>query len=155
MPSIVLTIGQDGKPCGMSATDQAHYGRFRRRVMDMKPGETISFSWETPRSPELHRRHFLMLKWIFENQEVFSTDDELRKWTERGARHVEVMSAAGLVLERVKSISYAELDDDEFRELHKRVKAFLLTHEALTKLWPHAAVGHSYDAMRHMLEEGL
>lgn len=156
MPSIVITLGQDGKPCGLSRDDQAQYERWRRRVQDMEPGETLEFSWEAPRSPAFHRRYFLMLKWLFENQEVFRCSEEMRKWAERGARHVEVLGGPeGLQIEIVKSIAHTKLDDDLFKALWIRVKAFLLTPEALTRLWPHAPVAHSYEAMRHLLEEGL
>lgn len=156
MPTVVLTLGQDGKPKGLSREDQAHYRRWRKRVKTLEPGQTLQFSWSVPRSPELHRRHFLMLKWIFENQETFRSAEELRKWTERGARHVEVLSGpGGALFERAKSIAYDELDDDQFRELHQRVKAYLLTAEALKKLWPHAPTENAYDALNHLMENGL
>lgn len=155
MPSITLTLGQDGRPQGLTREDQSHYRRWRARVEALKPGETIAFSWATPRTPEIHRRHFLMLKWIFENQEVFDSQEDLRSWTEIGARHVHVFYVEGLRFEMPKSIAYECLDADEFKELHKRVKDFLLSHEALKELWPHSPVGVSYAAMLHLIEEGL
>jgi hypothetical protein len=153
MPTVVLTLGQDGKPRGMTDDDQAHYQRWRRRVQEMKPGDTLSFSWDTPRAPELHRRYFASLSWVFENQEVFTCEREMRKWVERGARHVEVIAGPeGAQFECAKSISYESLDADEFCELYKRAKAFLLSADAIKKLWPAGNVAQAYEALEAALE---
>lgn len=153
MPQIALTLGQDGKPQGLTKDDAAHYRRWRRRVKNLAQGEVIVFSWGDPRAPEIHRRHFALLNTIFENQEVFACEREFRKWAERGARHVEVLEHGGVKFEVAKSVAYDQLDGPEFLELHQRVKSFLLSHKALRELWPHAEVGVAYDALLCLMEE--
>lgn len=153
MPQIAITLGQDGRLQGLTKDDAAHYKRWRRRVESMKPGEVVAFSWSDPRAPEIHRRHFALLNTLFENQEVFACEREFRKWTERGARHVEVLEHGGLKFELVKSVAYDQLDGSEFVELHQRVKAYLLTHAALMHLWPHVDPCVSYEALKSLIEE--
>lgn len=153
MPQIAITLGQDGRLQGLTKDDAAHYKRWRRRVESMKPGEVVAFSWSDPRAPEIHRRHFALLNTLFENQEVFACEREFRKWTERGARHVEVLEHGGLKFELVKSVAYDQLDGSEFVELHQRVKAYLLTHAALKHLWPHVDPCVSYEALKSLIED--
>lgn len=150
MPTITLTIGQDGKPCGLGPEDRSHYARFKEQLKAMQHGDTMEFTYAPPRNPALHRFHFKMLGWVFENQEVFTSDKEFREWVERGARHVEVVALAGVdgvQIERVKSVCYAEMDGAEFAEHHRRVKAYLLSGDALKKLWPAVEVGRAYEAL--------
>lgn len=154
MPDIVITVGPDGKACGLGQEDQAHFRRFVRRLRQMEPGETLVMSWSVPRSPALHRRHFGMLGQIFDNQERFESEEEFRKWSERGARHVDVLEGPnGMRIEQARSISYETLDDDEFRELHQRVRRFLLSEVALHELWPHVSTAVAYDGMLILMEE--
>lgn len=152
MPEITLTLGQDGRLCGLTNEDEAHLRRWHRRLESLRPGQNITFSWSEPRSGVFHRRHFAVLNEIYDNQEIFTSRKEFREWTERGARHVMVLEHGGVEYEIAKSISYDSLDDAEFLELHQRVKAFLLSHKALRKLWPHAEVGNAYQAVLFILE---
>lgn len=155
MPSLVLTVGQDGKFCGLTHEDQVQFKRWCNRAKEMKPGETLSFTYEIPRSQKMHSRYFVALQQIWENQEVFRSVDELRVWAEQGAGHVERLNVEGVTVERVKSISYDELDDDPFFVLFSKVKAFILSHKGLRKLWPHSPTGAAYEAAHHILEHGL
>ncbi|HET6788022.1 MAG TPA: hypothetical protein VFH49_08685 [Aquabacterium sp.] len=153
MPTIVITPSQDGGLEGASWQDKRHYERWKARVRELKPGDTLEFTWKSPRSPEFHRRHFAILNRVFENQEVFEGEYEFRKWAELGANHCTwVPGPNGRPQAIPKSIEYASLDDDEFRELHAAVKAFLRTTHALKTLWPHVSPDKSWEALDHMLE---
>lgn len=152
MPEIVLTIGQDGKPTGLTDDDSKAYTLFRRRIKAMKPGDIIGFSWGAARSPKVHAAYFKCLQLVFENQDRFESFVEFREWAERGARHVDVFESGGVQFERVKSIRHDELDDDAFRLLFNRVKAFLLSARSLAHLWPHAKLGDTYAGALALLE---
>lgn len=153
MPQVTVTVGQDGRLCGLTSADQELYQRFRNRVESIGPGDVLTFSWEPPRSAGLHRYHFKLLGRIFDNQEVFRSHDEFRQFVLLGAGHVIVMHACGIEFQMADSVSYEQLDDDKFRDVHKRVMAFLLTEKALRKLWPHADVNTSFQAVKWMMEQ--
>lgn len=154
MPEIVLTIGQDGKPAGLTEDDDKAYALFRRRLKGMQPGDVLGFSWGEVRAKKVHAAYFKSLSVVFSNQARFDSFNEFREWAERGARHVEIFVSEGVEFERVRSVRHDELDDDEFRILFSRVKAYLLTDRALTHLWPHAPHGAAYEGA-HALLEGL
>lgn len=152
MPTITLTVDECGKPKGVSADDQAMYARWRARVREMRPGDTVQFSYDVARCERLHGKYFKVLAILLENQEAFGTERELRDWVERGARHVETLKVGDTDVERVKSINYATLDGDEFALFFNKVTGFLLSHEALKRLWPNVDVSVSYDGMLAILE---
>lgn len=153
MPQVTVTLGQDGRLCGLTPADHEQYVRWRNRVESMQRGEVLTFTWTPPRSPNVHRFHFALLGNIYENQEVFRSYKEFRQWVLLGAGHVTVIQACGIEFEMADSVSYEELDDDQFRDVHKRVSAFLLTEKALRRLWPHADVNTSFQAVKFMMEQ--
>ena len=152
MPDVVLTIGQNGKPVGLTEEDNKAYALFRARLQKMEPGQTIAFSWCPARAPKVHAAYFKSLNLIFENQEPFITFTDFREWVERGARHVEIFTQDGVEFERVLSIKHEELDDDAFRLLFSRAKSYLLSPEALHKLWPHIKTADAYAGALAILE---
>jgi hypothetical protein len=153
MPTIVITRGDDGKVDGLSWADQRAYRRFKRRLDGMVPGDTLEFSWKAARSAGFHRRHFLMLRWVFDNQETFVGEYELRKWGEIGAGHCAwIPGADGEPQAIPKSIDYMSLDDDEFRELHLAVKDFMRSPRGLATLWPHADPIQAWHAIDQIME---
>ncbi len=153
MPSMVITPSPDGGLMGVSEGDQRHYARFKRRLGELQPGDTLAFSYRPPRSPVFHRRHFAVLGEIFHNQEIFAGDYEFRKWAEMGAGHVAwVPGPSGVPQAIPKSIDYESLDDDEFRELHTAVMDFIRSARGLSTLWPHAKAMDAWLAVDHIIE---
>lgn len=153
MPTIVITRADDGKVCGLSDIDQRAYRRFKKRIDTMAPGDTLEFTWKAARSPQFHRWHFLMLRWIFDNQEVFAGEYEFRKWAEMGAGWCSwIPGPSGVPQAIPKSIDYVTLDDDEFKELHTAVKDFIRSPRGLATLWPHAEPGEAWQAVDHLME---
>lgn len=152
MPEVTIEKDQQGRLQGVTDTDKALYLKWRDAVTNLKPGQAVSFSFELPRDPAFHCMHFKMLSCIFDNQEVFDSDAKFREWVERGAGHTETIGVGDAEFERVKSVSYAELDDAEFRKMHADVKRFLLSETALRRLWPHVPVGTAYAGMVTIME---
>jgi len=152
MPTIMLTVDECGRPVGVTADDQVMYARWRARVREMRPGDTVQFSYDVARCEKLHGKYFKVLAVLLDNQEIFQTERELREWVERGARHVETLKVGGTDVERVRSVNYASLDGDEFALFFNKVTGFLLSHDALRRLWPSVDVSVSYDGMQAILE---
>lgn len=153
MPTIVVTPGQDGKLEGLSWSDKRAFARFTRRARELQEGDTLEFSWKVARSPGFHKRHFALLRNVFDNQEVFEGEYEFRKWAEMGAGHCSwVPGIDGKPQAIPKSIDYASLDDDEFRELHLAVKNFIRSPRGLATLWPHVPEQVAWLAVDNLLE---
>lgn len=75
---------------------------------------------------------------IFDGQERFSDFNQFRNWLKIGAGHVDWMPGAkGGIVPLPKSISYADLEEDEMREVHEAMMAFLRGPHAAPYLWKH------------------
>ena len=152
MSAVVLTKGQTGKLEGMGEKGERLYAKFRKRVDEMRPGDTIGFSYKVPRSPKFHRLHMAMIGELFDNQEQFSDDYQFRKWLEVGAGHCDfVPGPKGRMVALPRSIDYESLDDEEFSTVHSGVKAFLRTEHAARFLWPEVAVAQSLAGIEAIL----
>jgi hypothetical protein len=138
MSKVVLRIDERGKLTGLTEKDTRAYGRFRKKLDNLRPGDTLAFDFKLPRSPKFHRLHFAMLGAFFATQEVFDDADRMRKWMEVGAGHVDFMPGPdGSLVALPKSISYEALDDTEFHDVHEGIKAFMRSPIAYRYLWPH------------------
>jgi hypothetical protein len=135
---VILCIDERGKLAGIDDKNDRAYGRFRKKLENLRPGDTLAFDFKIPRSPKFHRLHFVMLGAFFATQEVFDEDERMRKWMEVGAGHVDFMPGPdGQLVALPKSISYESLDDEEFHAVHESVKAFMRSPQAYRYLWPH------------------
>ncbi len=154
MPRIALQAGLDGKLAGLTDADQRKYDRFRGKVRTMTAGDSIAFEYRVPRSPKFHRRHFLILGTVFDNQEAFVDDYQFRKWTEVGAGHFDMVPGpSGALFPLARSINYESLDDHEFSAVHDGVIAFLRSLEATRHLWPQVSDRVGLVAMDNILME--
>jgi hypothetical protein len=137
MAKITLERAETGKLDGLSEADKRAYARFRKAVENMDRGDTLAFEFKLPRSPQFHKRHFVILGSIFDAQDTFTDRVQMRKWLEVGAGHADyVPGADGDLVAIPKSIDYESLDDAEFAEHHRSVIAFLRESHAYGFLWP-------------------
>lgn len=138
MAEVLLVKGEDGKLQGWGEAGARTWHRFMAAVKDLAVGELIRFVYRVPRSPGFHRMHFLMLRAVFEGQEQFDDDEKFRKWCEVGAGHCDILPGPmGRMVAIPRSISYEALDDEEFRDVHDKVKDFLRSPYATRFLWSH------------------
>lgn len=138
MSKVILRLDERGKLTGLTDKDTRAYGRFRKKLENLRPGETLAFDFKIPRSPRFHKLHFVMLRAFFETQEVFDDEERMRKWLEVGAGHCDfVPGPHGNLIAIPLSISYEALDDVEFHRVHESVKAYLRSPHAYRYLWPH------------------
>lgn len=138
MSKVILHIDERGKLAGIDEKNDRAYGRFRKKLENMRPGDTLAFDFKLPRSPKFHRLHFAFLGALFDTQEVFDEPERMRKWLETGAGHCDFMPGPdGSLVALPKSIAYEALDDTAFHDVHEGIKAFLRSPMAYRFLWPH------------------
>jgi hypothetical protein len=154
MVKLALRVDDAGKLDGLTPADCRGYARFKKKLLALRPGDTLSFEHRFPRSPKFHRLHFAMLGVLFDNQEQFAEYEDLRKWVEVGAGHCKfVPGPKGRLVALPLSVSYESLDDAEFYEHHTKIIAFLRSHQATRFLWPDIADVAAEAAVEGLLAE--
>lgn len=134
MTRIVIMKNEQGKLEGFSPEDERAYAKWRRLIVGMEVGETLEFNFAIPRDPRHHRRFFWKIRTLLDHTEAVSDMDTLRTWLILGAGYSEPDGAGGL---RAQSLAFAEMDEADFAELHRKVDDFLWTPHAQEVLWPH------------------
>ena len=138
MPEIVVMRGNDGKLCGLGEKYQASLVKFKRLLQSAAPGETFSFTYKVPRSPQHHRWFFARVNDLLGMQETFSDLEHLLVFLKVGAGFVEFMPGSdGQLVAVPKSIAWHTLDEREFTEVRMAMQNFLWTPQAQAALWPH------------------
>ena len=151
MARLILFKNDSGKLEGFGDSNQRGYARFLGFVQRMEPGELIRFEWKPPRSPAFHRRFFVQLGKLFDRQEQFVAEDDLRSWLTIGAGECHfVPGPKGVMCAVPKSIAFENMDDLEFYELVTRVDAFLWTLHARRFLWPHLDDNQTYASIEQL-----
>lgn len=154
MPTFHLTRDIDNRLCGVTEADNRAYTRFAARVQGVTREESLKVSWVEPRSGKYHRRHFVMLTAVFDNQEVWEKDNHFRKWCEVGAGYAELVPGMdGQPVAMPLSIDYDTLDQIDFEPIHNAVFAFLRTEHALKFLWPHLPWQKAYAVLDTILRD--
>lgn len=151
MSTITVTRDDTGQLRGFTEKDQRAYGKFKKRIEGLAPGELMWLSTWFERSGPYHRRHMAMLGQFFDAQEQFADFDHFRKWTEVGAGHCDfVPGPNGRMVAMPRSIAYHKLDQAEIEDLHFKTKDFLRSPRAQEYLW-----GHLTDTQRYEMVETL
>ena len=146
MSHCIVVRGEDGKLCGLGEKGARAYARFRAKVEAMEIGETLAFSWHEPRSPKFHRLFFAMLNELFDRQERFDDEDDLRAWLTVGSGYCHfVPGMDGQIVAVPMSIKWTTMDDGEFRDLVRAVWYFLRTEHAQRFLWPSLSRAMAYE----------
>lgn len=152
MSTITVTKTDQGRLTGFSPKDQKAYAKFRQQIEELEPGELFTLDVWFPREGWRHRKHFAMLKAIFDAQERFEDMESLRMWLQVGAGWCEyVPGADGNMVAIPKSIKWSKMDDAEFDDHHAKVKAFLRDERARNFLWPHLTEEQTYDTVEAIL----
>lgn len=137
---------------GLGEKNVARYDKFKAKAKGMEVGETLSFSWKEPRSPKFHRLFFAMLGNLFDVQEQFADDNQLRSWLTVGAGYCDfVPGPTGRMVALPRSIAWDKMDDGEFHGLCVAVWAFLRTEHALRFLWPPMTAQAAGEAVERLL----
>lgn len=140
MPELIVYRDEQGKLQGHGAKGRRAWDKFRRVVSGLEPGETMGFSYRLPRSPQHHRFFFARLAELFDRQERFEEREHLLDWLKVGAGFVDLLPGRdGVPVAIPRSIAWSNLDEQEFIEVHRAIRDFLMTPHAQGFLWPHLA----------------
>lgn len=137
---------------GFTKDDKRAWRRFWKRLTTAAPGEMVNIEMVFPRSGPFHRYHMAMEQAVFDAQEKFSDFEMFRDWLKIGAGWVEwVPGAKGGIVPLPKSISYAKVDEEEFRRYHDKVFGFLRGEHAAPYLWKHLPEDQAHEMMETIL----
>src|SRR3990167_7818324 len=82
----------------------------------LKQGEDIRVTITKPRNLQFHKLFFALVNLVYENTENYQSADHLLTVIKVGIGHCELVHAPdGQLVAHVKSISFASMDDVEFR----------------------------------------
>lgn len=99
----------------------AHNSEYDK-IRKLKVGEAYQCEIKHPRNLEFHRKFFALITMLFENQDIYTDPERLRKdlIIEAGFYN-EWTDFNGIVRKEAKSISFARMEEEEFRELYYRI----------------------------------
>jgi len=81
----------------------------------------LHFEVKQQRNYKFHRKFFALINMVFENQEVFTNINTLRKeLTIESGYYTEYVDFQGVVQREAKSISFSSMDDMEFSDLFSK-----------------------------------
>jgi hypothetical protein len=148
-------IAQRVLETGLRGVDEENHNRWRRflrRMFSLEEGEIAQIGTRIPRSGPFHRFHMAVEQAVFNAQERFTDFEQFRNWVKIGAGFVTwVPGAKGGIVPLPKSISYAELEEQEMREFHDSMLAFLRGEHAAPFLWRHLDADEAADMMDAVL----
>lgn len=139
---------------GIDEKNHTRWRRFLRHVFSLEDGEIAEIGTRIPRSGPFHRFHMAFEQAVFNAQERFTVFEQFRNWLKIGAGHVVwVPGAKGGIVPLPKSISYAELEEPEMREVHESMFAFMRGEHAAPYLWKHLDADEASNMMESILKE--
>lgn len=154
MANVLIVKNPQGKLQGFGERGERTYNRFLDAVRQLEVGELLAFSYKAARSGPFHRRHFVMLGYVYDAQERFTDELQFRKWGEVGGGHCDLLPGRdGQLVAVPKSIDYESLDQTEFEPIHRDVKVFFRSEHARRYLWPHLTDQATYETMEILLQE--
>lgn len=137
MSEVVLYKDESGKLAGLGEKGGRAWAKFQALVRSLEIGETLKFSYWAPRSPGMHRRHFVILAQVYEHQDQFVDEHKFRMWVQVGAGFCDLYPGPhGKPVAVPHSIAWDKLDDADFAEHHAAVIGFLRSTHATRFLWP-------------------
>lgn len=140
---------------GIRGLDEQHNTRWRRfwsRIWKAEVGQVFQFENVVERSGPYHRMHMGMEQRLFESQERWAQIEPFRDWLKVGAAWGDYqVNARGALRFVPRSTSYEKCSDDEMREVHAAMLAFLHTPSAQRRLWPHLPAQRRAEMLESVL----
>lgn len=107
-------INSAGKIVPMYDSD---YDSFRK----VKRNTELLIEVKQQRNPMHHRKFFALINMVFDNQEIFTDIEQLRKeLTIEAGFYNEYTTFTGEIKREAKSISFSSMDQIEFNELYSK-----------------------------------
>lgn len=139
---------------GLGERGRSQWRRFIGALMRLTPGELIDIHTHQARSNAFHRRHMLIETRVFEAQECFDDFEQFRNWLKIGAGHCDWFPGPkGGIVPVPRSISFAQLEDADMREVHDAMIRFLRTAPAIKALWPKLPAAQRFGAVEALMYE--
>lgn len=143
-----------GQLRGVGYGGERAYAKWKKQVRDLEIGQTLSFTWRMPRSPEHHKFFFGKLQSLLARTETFTELDKMRIWLLMGAGFVDfVPGIDGKPNAIPKSMDFESMDEVEFSELHRQLDNFLWTARAQETLWPSLDEFSRYKCVESLMQE--
>lgn len=137
---------------GVDDQNQKRWALTWRRLLGMEHGECGKFDFEIPRCGPFHRLHMKIEQDIFDAQDRFTHFEQFRNWIKIGSGFVDwVRGPTGGVVPLPKSISYASLEEPDFREFHNAFLAFMRGPHAAPYLWRNLDKERAHEMMESVL----
>lgn len=137
--------------------NEQHEGRWRRlwrRLWTAEPGQVFQLDNVVERSGPFHSRHMAIEQRLFDQQDYWPTLKAMRDWLKVGAGWVEwKVSPKGGIAAVPCSTSYEKCSDDEMREVHEAMLAFLRTSHAQRVLWAHLPSARRTEMLESVLAD--
>jgi len=84
--------------------------------------EPIEFEFKKKRNYKFHKKFFALLNLVYENQEQYNNIEHLRKDLIVSAGFYDLRyNIEGVELQEPKSISFANMDQNEFQDLYSKI----------------------------------
>lgn len=123
---------------GLGERGKKQWRRFVNGLMRLEPGEMVEIKTHKARSGPFHRRHMVIETALFEAQERFEHFEQFRNWLKVGSGFCDwVPGGKGAVMPVPRSIAFDKLEEDEMRQVHADMVAFVRTDYACKTLWKH------------------
>lgn len=98
-------------------------------IKKLKAGEIYFFEVKRERNIGFHRKFFVLIKMVFQNQEHYDNQDKLRKDLLVSAGIYDTrISFWGEEIKEAKSISFTKMTQSEFDEMYSKVLDEIVTH---------------------------
>jgi hypothetical protein len=137
---------------GLGQTGRKAWRRFVNGLMKLEPGEMVEIKTHKARSGKFHRRHMVIETQVFEAQEKFEHFEQFRNWLKVGAGFCDwVPGPKGAVMPVPRSIAFDKLEEDDMRQVHDDMIAFLRTEHAGRTLWRHLAPAQRTEMIETIL----
>lgn len=137
---------------GLNEQHNARWRRFWSRIWKAEVGQVFQFQNVIERSGPYHRMHMGMEQKLFESQERWDSLEAMRLWLKTGAVWGDYqVNNRGALRFVPRSTSYDMCSDDEMREVHVAMVAFLRTPRAQRRLWPHLGAAKRSEMLELVL----
>jgi hypothetical protein len=138
---------------GVDEKNHKRWWTFLRKVFSLEDGEIAEIGTRIPRSGPFHRFHMALEQAVFNGQDRFTDFEQFRNWIKIAAGLVVwVPGSKGGIVPLPKSISYAEMEEDEMREFHESMLSFFRGQHAAVFLWKHLDPDEAANMMHSILE---
>lgn len=139
---------------GATDKDVRGWNRFVRALNESGSGEFFSIKIQRQRDGAFHRKHMGLISKIFKAQERLDDFEAFRLWLKVGSGFVTWMPGPkGGVFPVPRSINFNTCSEDDMREFHDGVVAFLRKPHAQKYLFPHVEPQLAEQGIESILQQ--